>query len=91
MSKIRRTSLTVPSAKAFVAATLSSIGLARGAQGRPHVMTPFWAHALLDYATGFGGYVTEMIGIYVVDYMHKDIRRRALRKKAREGAGKKSQ
>jgi hypothetical protein len=30
-----------------------------------------------------GGYFTENIGMKVVDSMHKDIRKRALRKKAK--------
>jgi 17beta-estradiol 17-dehydrogenase / very-long-chain 3-oxoacyl-CoA reductase len=37
----------------------------------------------MDYAVGMGGYFTENIGLKVVDSMHKDIRKRALRRKAR--------
>ena len=84
MSKIRKTSLFVPSASTFVASTLASISLPRGAQGRPHEMTPFWSHAVVDYAVGTFGYLSEMAGIRVLNYMHRDIRKRALRKKARE-------
>ncbi|ORX35602.1 putative ketoreductase [Kockovaella imperatae] len=84
MSKIRRASLTVPTAKAWVKSCLSSIGSAGGAQGRAYEMTPYWSHAIMDYAAGFFGYPSEMIGMWVVDYMHKDIRKRWLRKKARE-------
>jgi 17beta-estradiol 17-dehydrogenase / very-long-chain 3-oxoacyl-CoA reductase len=89
MSKIRKSSLTVATARSFVQATLSSIGLPRGAQGRLHEMTPYWSHAIADYAVGFFGSGSEWIGIKVVEYMHVDIRRRVLRKKAREaGKGK---
>ena len=83
MSKIRRASLTVPTAKSFVRSVFTSIGLPRGAQGRPYTMTPYWTHALMDYFTGIAGYASEWTGIWVVDVMHKDIRRRALAKKAR--------
>ncbi|ORY22826.1 putative 3-ketoacyl-CoA reductase [Naematelia encephala] len=86
MSKIRKSSLTVPTAKVFVHATLTSIGLARGAQGRPYEMTPFWAHAFMDYFVSLFGYASEMAGIKIVDYVHKDLRRRVLRKRARDAA-----
>jgi 17beta-estradiol 17-dehydrogenase / very-long-chain 3-oxoacyl-CoA reductase len=89
MSKIRRASLSAPSAKDFVRSTLSSIGLSGGAQGRAYEMTPYWVHALLDYFAGIGGYATEVTAMKVVDYIHKDLRKRALRKRARE-AGKKT-
>jgi 17beta-estradiol 17-dehydrogenase / very-long-chain 3-oxoacyl-CoA reductase len=89
MSKIRKSSLFVPTAKAFVKSTLSSLSLPGGAQGRPYEMTPYWSHAIADYAVGAFGYVSEMAGIKVILSMHKDIRKRALRKKAREaGKGK---
>ncbi|TXT13106.1 hypothetical protein VHUM_01507 [Vanrija humicola] len=84
MSKIRKASITVPTAQAFVASTLGSIGLARGAQGRPYDSTPYPSHALLDYVVGLFGGVSEAIGVGVILSMHKDIRKRALRKKARE-------
>ncbi|WWD16976.1 long-chain 3-oxoacyl-CoA reductase [Kwoniella shandongensis] len=85
MSKIRKSSALVPTPSSFVRSTLSSIGLPRGAQGRPHERTPFWSHAILDYLVGFAGYVSEMAGVHVITSMHKDIRKRALRKAAREG------
>jgi 17beta-estradiol 17-dehydrogenase / very-long-chain 3-oxoacyl-CoA reductase len=89
MSKIRKSSLLVPTAKAFVATTLASIGVQRGAQGRIHEATPFWAHAVVDYVVGVFGGVSEVAAIKVVLGMHKDIRKRALRKRAREaGKGK---
>lgn len=90
MSKIRRASLTVPTARDYVKSTLSSIGLARGAQGRPYTSTPYPSHAVLDYVVSLFGYFTENIGVKVIDGMHKSIRARALRKKQRE-AGKKQE
>ncbi|WVN87724.1 long-chain 3-oxoacyl-CoA reductase [Cryptococcus depauperatus CBS 7841] len=85
MSKIRKASLFVPTPAPFVRSTLNSIGLPRGAQGRPHERTPFWSHAVLDYLVGFVGYFSEMAGIKVVFSMHKDIRKRALKKAAKGG------
>lgn len=84
MSKIRKPSPFVPTPAPFVRSTLNSIGLPRGAQGRPHERTPFWSHAILDYAVGFAGYVSEMAGIKVILGMHNDIRKRALKKAARD-------
>lgn len=83
MSKIRRSSITIPTAKAFVRSVLSSIGLQRGAQGRPYDSTPYPSHALMDYVVGLFGGASESLGVGVVLSMHKDIRKRALRKKAK--------
>ncbi len=69
-------------------ATLSKIGLPVGAQFRPYESTPYWSHALMDYVVSVFGYVSETAAIRVILGMHKDIRKRALRKKERE-AGKK--
>jgi len=91
MSKIRKSSITVPTAAAFVKSTLSSIGLQRGAQGRPYDSTPYPSHAVLDYVVGLFGGFTEQIGVGVILSMHKDIRKRALRKKDREAAKVKAQ
>lgn len=49
MSKIRRSSLTIPNAKDFVAAALKSVGRRSGAQERFATSTPFWAHALMHF------------------------------------------
>lgn len=55
MSKIRKTSALVPSPDAFVKSTLGSIGLNKGAMGRLGESTPYWSHAIMDYAiTTFG-------------------------------------
>lgn len=85
MSKIRKPTMLVPTAGAFVDATLSSLGLARGAAGRPFTSTPFWSHAVFDWALatfGLGGRFAMGKGLA----MHKDIRKRAIRKKERQAA-----
>lgn len=84
MSKIRRSSAFVPTPKAWVRSALSSIGLPRGAQGRAHESTPYWSHAITDYVVSFFGYLSEYAGMRVIDSMHRDIRKRALKKKAIE-------
>lgn len=117
MSKIRRPSLLIPTAPAFVRATLASLGQARGAAGRPYTSTPYWSHAVFDWAMGtfgLGGQFAISKGLGECESlclflfrslsrvrsefglgadqtgvlgwgtaMHKDIRRRALAKKAR--------
>lgn len=52
MSKIRKPSLMTPTSQAFVRSTLSSLLLARGARDRAYTSTPYWSHALLDWAIG---------------------------------------
>ncbi|KAI3626334.1 hypothetical protein CBS9595_001695 [Malassezia furfur] len=51
MSKIRRASLMIPLPDDYVKAALSRIGRSTGALGRPFTMTPWPAHAWLDWAT----------------------------------------
>ena len=52
MSKIRRANLTTPTPKNYVRSVLNKVGLACGAlwTGRPYVSTPYWSHAVIDYA-----------------------------------------
>lgn len=84
MSKIRKSSLVVPTPKAYVKSVLSSLGLSLGAQGRVYEMTPYPTHAILDYVVSSLGYFSEWIGMKVIHSMHVDIRKRALRKKERD-------
>lgn len=83
MSKIRRTSATIPSPKAFVQSTLASVGRRGGAQERYATSTPFWTHALMHFG------IENTVGVYssVANKlnlsMHKSIRARALKKAAR--------
>ncbi|KAF8637980.1 hypothetical protein AX16_010612 [Volvariella volvacea WC 439] len=84
LSKIRKASILIPKPAPYVKAVLSKIGLACGAaySNRPNTSTPFWSHAIIDYALTLFG-----LRNYAIRYthgLHKDIRRRALRKLERE-------
>ena len=89
MSKIRRASLSIPSPKNFVRATLNGIGRRNGAQERYATSTPYWAHALMHFG------IDQTVGVYsklansLNLNMHKSIRARALKKAARLAAEKK--
>lgn len=86
MSKIRRSSLTIPNAKDFVASALKGVGRRGGAQERFATTTPYWAHALMHFG------IDNTVGVYskiankINLNMHKSIRQRALRKKAKTAA-----
>ena len=84
LSKIRKSSLFIPAPGPYVRSVLSKIGLACGAgySGRPNTTTPYWSHALLDYAIHFIN--APSLFIRYTHNLHKDIRRRALRKQERE-------
>jgi 17beta-estradiol 17-dehydrogenase / very-long-chain 3-oxoacyl-CoA reductase len=72
MSKIRRSSLFVPTPKAFVRAVLAKIA--------PGTITPYWTHALI------GAVLSLAPSKVVLAYTHsllKDTRRRALAKQAK--------
>lgn len=83
MSKIRRTSAMIPSPKDFVRSVLNNVGRRVGAQERFATSTPYWSHALMHFG------IEQTVGVYSkiansMNYnMHKDIRRRALRKAER--------
>ncbi|KAF5345348.1 hypothetical protein D9758_008464 [Tetrapyrgos nigripes] len=84
LSKIRKPSLFVPKPGPYVRSVLSKIGLQCGAafSGRPNTSTPYWSHAIIDYAmTLFGA---PSVFISYTHGLHKDIRRRALKKMERE-------
>ncbi|KAK3641796.1 hypothetical protein LTR56_011123 [Elasticomyces elasticus] len=86
MSKIRRSSLMVPTPKQFVRAALGKIGRSGGAQGVSATSTPYWAHGLMHWA--IVNLTPGPMNKYVVDVnkgMHEDIRKRALRKAQRDG------
>ncbi|KAI8994060.1 3-ketoacyl-CoA reductase [Trametes punicea] len=84
MSKIRKSSALIPTPKPFVRSVLSKIGLPCGAlwTQRPGVVTPYWSHSLLDYVMNVIGW--NMAYVRYTLALHKDIRRRALRKLERE-------
>lgn len=86
MSKIRRSSATIPNPKQFVRATLKNVGKRGGAQERYATSTPYWAHALMHFG------IENTLGVYssVVNkfnlQMHQSIRARALKRAARQKA-----
>ncbi|GMM50303.1 ketoreductase [Starmerella bacillaris] len=81
LSKVRKTSLLIPSPKGFVKSVLRQLGRNGGAQERAFTMTPYWSHALMHWV------IESTLGVYsgIVSKinlgMHADIRKRALRKK----------
>lgn len=83
MSKIRRSSMSIPNPKVFVGSVLRSVGRRGGAQERFATATPFWAHALMHW------WIENTVGVYskiantINLTMHKSIRARALKKAAR--------
>ncbi|KAF3942069.1 hypothetical protein ABW19_dt0202974 [Dactylella cylindrospora] len=82
MSKIRRSSITIPNPKAFVKSALGKVGVYVG--GTAGVVTPYWSHAIMHWAlenlAGLGS--ATVIGVN--KSMHEDIRKRALKKKERD-------
>jgi 17beta-estradiol 17-dehydrogenase / very-long-chain 3-oxoacyl-CoA reductase len=93
MSKIRRPSALVPSARGFVTGVLGKVGRSGGAQGWAYTSAPYWSHGLVAWGLGLIGNTREWVVKWNKD-MHEGIRKRALRKREREmererGAGKK--
>ncbi|KAJ3759462.1 3-ketoacyl-CoA reductase [Lentinula raphanica] len=84
LSKIRKSSALIPRPGPYVRSVLSKIGLPCGAaySGRPNTSTPYWSHALLDYAATVLN--SPYLLIKYTHGLHKDIRRRALKKMERE-------
>ncbi|KIJ51218.1 hypothetical protein M422DRAFT_26645 [Sphaerobolus stellatus SS14] len=89
MSKIRRASLVAPTPKSYVRAALSKIGVQGGSLGKPFLSTPFWSHSLIDALLATLNFPSFWIGYTL--RLHKDIRRRAIRKKEREAAASKKE
>lgn len=89
MSKIRKSSAFVPSPRQYVKSVLAKVGRTGGAQGFLYSSTPYWSHAVMQWV------VIRVVGVHnwaLVRWnlgFHKDIRRRALRK--REGRGRKAE
>ncbi|KIJ62390.1 hypothetical protein HYDPIDRAFT_182759 [Hydnomerulius pinastri MD-312] len=84
MSNIRKSSMLVPTPAGYVRSALSKVGLSCGAAmtGRPGTLTPFWSHAIADYLIHVVGWKARFISY--THSLHKDIRRRVLRKLERE-------
>jgi 17beta-estradiol 17-dehydrogenase / very-long-chain 3-oxoacyl-CoA reductase len=84
MSKIRKSSALVPNPKQFVRAVLSKIGRSGGAQGIAFTSSPYWSHGLMHwFLSRFVGERSHTL-VKINRGMHEDIRRRALRKAARD-------
>ncbi|WFD29323.1 hypothetical protein MSPP1_000332 [Malassezia sp. CBS 17886] len=78
LSKVRRPSLMIPTPEKFVRSVLSRVGRSSGALGRPFTITPYPAHAWLDWAVAH----VLPAGAFL-RYAHDvsaDTRKRALRK-----------
>lgn len=84
MSKIRKSSVMIPTAAAFVRASLNKVGLSGGARfvGRPAGSAPYWSHSLLEYFVGVLGWKQATV-VYIHE-LHKSIRKRVDKKLARE-------
>ena len=89
MSKIRRPTITVPTAPAFVKAVMGKIGRSGGAQGWAYTSTPYWSHGIMQWLLSTFVGLSNRLVVEQNKGMHEAIRRRALRKRERE-SGKKS-
>jgi len=74
----------VPLPGAYVRSVLSKIGVPCGAafEGLPNSSTPYWSHGALNFVM----YLVGLPKAYIqyTHNLHKDIRRRALKKAERE-------
>ena len=87
MSKIRRPTFMIPTPRTFVRAALSRIGRGGGSQDVLGTSTPYWAHAVYQWAlVTFVGTMNGLV-IGVNKRMHEGIRKRALKKAEREKKG----
>lgn len=84
MSKIRRSSASIPNPKAFVKSVLRNVGRRVGAQERFGTATPYWAHAFMHFGIANSVGVYSKIANSLNLGMHKSIRSRALKKAARQ-------
>ena len=84
MSKIRRTSALIPGPREFVRSVLSSIGRTGGAQGFSYTSTSYWSHALMQWGMLRVVGVHSKVALAYNKVMHEGIRKRALKKQARE-------
>ncbi|RYP30487.1 hypothetical protein DL767_006228 [Monosporascus sp. MG133] len=85
MSKVRKPNLLIPNPKPWVRSALSKIGSGDWQQ-TAYTYTPYWSHALLGWTIENTVGVGHPFMIWYNKKMHEDIRRRALRKQAREAA-----
>ncbi|KAF1980403.1 NAD(P)-binding protein [Bimuria novae-zelandiae CBS 107.79] len=84
MSKIRKSSALVPNPRQFVRSVLNKLGRSGGAQHIAFTSAPYWSHGLMIwFLMRFVGERASMV-VKINKNMHEDIRKRALRKAARE-------
>ncbi|KAM4058952.1 short chain dehydrogenase [Hirsutella rhossiliensis] len=83
MSKVRRPSLLVPTARGFVRSALGKVGLG-GYQSTPNTYTPWWSHSFMLWLIENVPGVNSPVTIWQNKKMHMDIRKRALRKRERD-------
>lgn len=88
MSKIRKPSLLIPTAKDYVSSVLSKVGTPCGATV-PYTSSPYPTQSLLNWA--ISNLFTQQFWVTQNDNIQKDIRKRALRKREREAASRKTQ
>ena len=88
MSKIRRPTMTIPTARAFVKAVMGKIGRSGGAQGWAYTSTPYWSHGMMQWLLSTFVGLSNRSVVKQNKGMHEAIRKRALRKRERE-SGKK--
>ena len=83
MSKIRRPSLLIPTARNFVKASLNKVGRG-GFLTTSSAYTPWWTHSVFVWIIDSVLGAFHPIVIAINKKMHVDIRKRALRKQERE-------
>ena len=88
MSKIRRPTMTIPTARAFVKAVIGKIGRSGGAQGWAYTSTPYWSHGIMQWLLSTFVGLSNRLVVEQNKGMHEAIRKRALQKRERE-SGKK--
>jgi len=88
MSKIRRSSWTIPMPRPYVKSVLSKIGVSGGAD-IPFGSTPYPSHAILDWA--FNTLLPKWFLVGQNLAIQKDVRKRALKKREREANKSKNQ
>lgn len=89
MSKVRKTSASIPDPRAFVKSVLSKIGRNGGSPGYAFSSSPYWSHGLMAWFLTCVAGVMNKVVLGQNQGMHESIRGRALRKAERE-SGKKS-
>lgn len=83
MSKIRKSSASVPTPRAFVKSVLGSIGRTGGAQGWSYTSTPYWSHAVMQWSVAAFVAPGSKLVVLFNRWMHMGIRKRALAKRER--------